>query len=94
MEKPKFNVDQMISASRASKNFGEVRKKAKNLPQLITDNGIADTIIMGYEYYERLYQRLIELEEKEEARILEERIERLEKNPSKAIPWRSVRREV
>ncbi|KJS18404.1 MAG: hypothetical protein VR69_00845 [Peptococcaceae bacterium BRH_c4b] len=94
LEKPKFDVDQMISASHASKNFGEIRKRAKIVPQLITDNGTADTILMGYEYYELLYQRLMELEEKEEARILEERIERLEKDPSVAVSWREVRREV
>jgi len=94
MEKPKFDVDQMVPASIASKRFGEIRKKAKEIPQLITEKGLADTILMGYEYYERMYQRLIELEAKEEARILEERIERLEKDPSVAVPWREVRQEV
>lgn len=36
--------------------------------------------------------RLIEQQEIKEARILEARIERLEKNPQSAIPWRKVRR--
>lgn len=35
---------------------------------------------------------LIEVEENEEAKILLERIERLEKDPSLAISWREVRR--
>lgn len=90
--KPSFEVGQMITASVVSKNFGEIRKKAKKFPLLITDNGTPDTIIMEYKYYESLFERLAELEEKEEARILEERIERLEKDPSAAIPWRSIRR--
>jgi len=47
---------------------------------------------MGYDQFEKMYQRLYELEEKEEARILEARIERLEKYPETAIPWRKVRR--
>lgn len=92
MEKPAFTNDQMISASNASKNFGQLRKKAKECPMVITDNGVFDTVVMGYEYFEQIYQRLRELEEEEEARTLLTRIEDLDKDPSKAIPWRSVRR--
>lgn len=92
INKPNFNVDQLVSASLASKNFGDLRKKAKKLPLFITDNGNVDTVLIGYEYYEKMYQRLMELEEKEEARILEERIERLESDPSLAVSWRSIRR--
>lgn len=33
-----------------------------------------------------------ELEEKEEVKILVERIARLENNPAAGVPWRSVRR--
>lgn len=90
--KPSFEVGQIIASSVASKNFGEVRKKAQKYPLLITDNGTPDTIIMQYKYYEHLFERLTELEEKEEARILEERIERLDRDPSCAVSWRSIRR--
>lgn len=92
MEKPTFNREQLISASVAAKQFGELRKKAQRLPQFITDNGNVDTVVMGYEYFEQMYQRLRELEEQEEARILTERIERLDKDSSIGIPWRSVKR--
>ena len=92
MEKPTFNREQLVSASAAAKQFGELRKKAKRLPQFITDNGNIDTVVMGYEYFEQMYQRLRELEEKEEAGILTERIERLDRDPSIGIPWRSVKR--
>ncbi len=54
--------------------------------------GNVDTVVMGYNHFEQMYQRLIELEEHEEGRILTERIERLDKNPSLGIPWRSVKR--
>jgi hypothetical protein len=36
--------------------------------------------LLGYEYFEKMYKRLVELEEKEEERILSNRIEDLEKN--------------
>lgn len=42
--------------------------------------------------YERMYQRLVKLEEKEEAMILSERIERIEKEPSAAVPFKEIRR--
>jgi PHD/YefM family antitoxin component YafN of YafNO toxin-antitoxin module len=92
MEKPTFSVEQLISASSASKNFGSLRKKAQTSPQFITDNGSVDTVVMGYDYFEKLYERLTELEEKEEENILLERIERLENNPSSAVDWREIRR--
>jgi PHD/YefM family antitoxin component YafN of YafNO toxin-antitoxin module len=92
MDKPVITRDQMVKASEASKRFGTLRKKAKDLPQFITENGIIDSVLMDYDYYERLYQRLVELEEKEEARILSERIERLDQDPSLAVSWKEVRR--
>lgn len=92
MDKPRFTRDQLIPSSVASKNFGAVRKQAQSNPQFISDNGVVDTVVMGYDQFEQMYQRLRELEEKEEARILEARINRLEKHPEKAIPWRKVQR--
>lgn len=92
VEKLTFTKEQLITASLASKQFGELRKKARMHPMFITDNGDIDTVIVGYEYFEQMFQRLKELEQQEEEKILAERIERLEKNPSGGIPWRSVRR--
>jgi hypothetical protein len=93
MEKPQFNADQLVSASTAAKNFGTIRKKAKVLPQFITDNGEVDTVVLEYKYYEQMYIRLRELEEQVEERILSQRIENLEKDPSTAVSWRSIRRD-
>ncbi len=92
MDKPSFTRDQLIPSSVASKKFGQVRQKAKVVPQFISENGIVDTVVMDYSQYELMFQRLHELEEKEEARLLENRIERLEKHPETAIPWRRIRR--
>lgn len=88
----RLRPDQMIKASEAAKKFGYARKKAKDMPQFITENGNIDSVLMDYEYYLKMYERLVELEAKEEARVLNERIDRLENNPTQGIPWRSIRR--
>lgn len=94
MVKPVITKEQMIQSSVAAKTFGGLRKKAKLLPQFITENGIVDTVILDYNYYEEMYERLMELEAKEEANILEQRLERLDQNPAVAVSWRDVRRTV
>lgn len=91
-DKPVFNTDQLISASKAAKKFGAVRESAKKAPQYITDNGEVDSVILGYEYFEQMFSRLQELEELEETRILSERIDRLDNEPSSAVSWKDIRR--
>ncbi|WP_438348935.1 hypothetical protein ACP8HI_25690 [Paenibacillus sp. FA6] len=92
MTKPTFTADQLVSSSVASKKFGELRKKAKQLPQFITENGTVDTVLLGYDYYEQLFERLSQLEEQEEQRILNERIDRMDRNPAAAKTWKEIRR--
>ena len=89
MEKPLFTKDQLVSATLAAKSFGEIRKRAKTAPLFITENGDIDTVMIDYEQYESMYIRLKEFEE---ARLLENRIEQLDDNPSLGIPWDQVRR--
>ena len=91
--KPTFTADQLVSSSVASKKFGELRKKAKQLPQFITENGAVDTVLVGYGYYEQLFERLSQLEEQEEIRILNERVDRMDKDPASAKSWSEIRRE-
>lgn len=93
MAKPTFNVDQLITSTEASKRFGEIRKKAQQEPQYITDNGNVDTVMIGYDLFEKLYDRLSQLEQLEEERTLLQRIERLEQNPTAARSWNEIRRE-
>lgn len=94
MTKPVITKDQMIQSSVAAKQFGRLRKKAKQLPQFVTENGVIDTVVLDYNYYEKMYERLMELEGQEDAEILEQRIERFEKNPELSASWRDVRRTV
>lgn len=63
LDKPRFNVDQVISASTASKRFGQIRKKAKDLPQFISDNNVIDTVVLNYKDYEKMYLELQSLRE-------------------------------
>ena len=90
-EKPKFTADQLVPATIAAKNFGKIRGKAKINPQFITDNSEVDTVVLAYSEYETMYIRLQELEDKE-ARMIAERIERLEESPNSALSWKDVRK--
>ena len=92
VKKPIITNEQMVKSSIASKHFGEVRKKAKKTPQFITDNGTIDSVLLGYEYYEQMYERLYELEEMMDADVLVRRIERFENNPKSAIKWEDIRK--
>jgi len=92
MDKPTFNKGQLVTSTEASKRFGELRKKAKETPQFITENGKVETVVLDYDYFESLFARMMELEQKEEAGILVERITRLEESPELGVPWRSIRR--
>ncbi|SDO03364.1 Antitoxin Phd_YefM, type II toxin-antitoxin system [Paenibacillus sp. yr247] len=93
MTKLTFTADQLVSSTIASKKFGELRKKAKDLPQFITENGAVDTVLVGYPYFEQMFERLTELEEKEEERILNERIDRINQEPNTILIWKEIRRE-
>ncbi|MBV1821787.1 type II toxin-antitoxin system Phd/YefM family antitoxin [Bacteroidales bacterium MSK.15.36] len=92
MMKPVITKSQIVKSSEASKRFGQIKKMAKNTPLYITDNGNIDTVLVGYEYFEKMYQRLNELEKKEELLLLENRIADIENNPSLSISWKNIRR--
>lgn len=63
MEKPQFNVDQVIPASIASRRLGEVRRNAKTIPQFISENNRIDSVVQSYEDYEKMYMELEVLRE-------------------------------
>ncbi|AYY25029.1 hypothetical protein [Bacillus cereus group sp. FL121] len=90
MDKPKFSVDQIISASYASKRFGEVRKKAKALPQFISDNNKVDTVVLDYAQFEKLYMELSELQEIVRKMELMDRVHDLDENPQIAVNFQSI----
>lgn len=92
MNKPIITKEQLVKSSVAAKNFGGLRKKSRQQPIFITENGTVDSVLIGYEQYEKMYIRLNELEVKEETNLLVQRIERLENNPELAVSWDKIRR--
>lgn len=90
--RPTITKEQIVQSSVASKKFGECKRKAKLNPIYISDNGNIDTVLLAYDYFEKMYERLLELEAKEEAMILSQRIDNIEENPSSAVSWRDARR--
>ena len=82
-----FSADQIISASDAAKRFGELKKRAALKPQFILSGGKVEAVVVNFKQYEAQMKRLQELEEDA---MLVQRIERLEKNPSCAVPWEQV----
>ncbi|MBO1000846.1 type II toxin-antitoxin system Phd/YefM family antitoxin [Bacillus sp. SD075] len=98
MDKPAFTIDQIIKASDLVRKFSEIRKKAKDTPYFITDNGNVETVLLSYDKYEELYQTFLMFKEMEkrmeelEQQITDYRMERSEKNPDELIDWRSIRR--
>lgn len=68
IDKPLFTIDQLIPASIAAKSFGSLRKKAKKEPQFITENGVVGEVLLDYQTYEELYNRLKKLEKLEQKR--------------------------
>lgn len=92
--KPNITKDQIVKSSIISKKLGHYKAKAKENPVYISDNGSIDTVLLSYDYYENMYKRLAELESKEEEKILSQRIDNLNSNPSTAVSWKDIRRQV
>ncbi|MBV4432634.1 type II toxin-antitoxin system Phd/YefM family antitoxin [Clostridium tyrobutyricum] len=90
--KPKITKDQIVKSSVVSKRLGQYRRKAKENPIYISDNGNIDTVILSYDQFEKMYERLAELEEKEEERIIGDRIKQIEKHPELSAKWKDIRR--
>ncbi len=93
LSKPNITVDQMVKSSEAAKKFGEMRKRAKEAPLYITENGTIDTVLISYSDYEYMYELISEFEKVMESNVLSERVEGLEKNPDIAVSWRAIRRD-
>lgn len=80
--KPNFNRDQFVPASKASKSLGDVRKKAKEQPQVILDHNKLDSVILGYEQYEKMYRELEFLRDMVWEVNIAKRLENADKNPT------------
>jgi len=89
MGKVLFGEDQLISASEAAKHFADLKKRAAIKPQFILSGGKVEAVMISFDQYQTQMTRLHELEE---TALLLQRIDRLEKDHSCAIPWEQIRR--
>ncbi|GGL40083.1 hypothetical protein [Sporolactobacillus putidus] len=90
MAKPKFNADQIVPASVASKTLGSIRKKAKKVPQFISENNKIDSVILDYRQYEDLIVRLHRLEDDLIYQEAARRLEDSEAGKTKPIPLKDT----
>lgn len=50
-----FSRDQVVTSSQASKNFGEMRRRARQEPLYVSDrNDGIDTVIVGFDEFEQM----------------------------------------
>lgn len=87
-----FSRDQVITATQASKNFGDVRRRARVQPLFIDDrNKGIDTVIISFDEFETM---AVELQELREERLRATAVERLARADSDAnhrgIPFEDV----
>lgn len=62
-KRPKFEIEQLIAASEAARNFSALRRNAKTSPRLILENNKPDSVLMNIDDYESLYKLIDTLEE-------------------------------
>lgn len=53
-----FEVDQLIAASEAARNFSALRKNAKLAPRLILENNKPDSVLLSIEDYQHIQETL------------------------------------
>lgn len=83
MTKPTFGKDQIVSATTVSKRFSEIRKRAKAMPQFVSDRNEIDTVILDYQTYESMYAELAYLREQQFYAIAAERIGKGDTDPNR-----------
>lgn len=86
-----FSRDRIISATQASKNFGECRRRAKHEPLFVTDrNASVDTVILDYDEFEAMAVELEQLRLANFYANATSRLAELDADPSTGIPFRSI----
>ena len=73
---PAFTRAQMTSSTAVAKRFPEVKRRAKEAPQLVMDRNEPESVVLSYEDYEFLYEQAWKLRELENA-LEQSEVERL-----------------
>lgn len=79
----KFDIEQLVAASEAGRNFSSVRKQAKHAPRLILENNKPDSVLLSIEHFELMNEIIRELEDIIFDLKAAERIEHIKANGSK-----------
>ncbi|KOP77887.1 hypothetical protein AMS59_14715 [Lysinibacillus sp. FJAT-14745] len=58
-----FDIEQLVAASEAARNFSALRKKAKLAPRLILENNKPDSVIISIEDYQQIQEVIRMLED-------------------------------
>lgn len=58
-----FDIDQLIAASEAARNFSGLRKSAKLAPRLILENNKPDSVILSIEDYQFMQEAIVMLQD-------------------------------
>lgn len=83
-----FGRDQLVNTATISRQFSKVKLLAKVKPLFITDNGNVDSVLLSYEAYEEMYNRIQSLEQE----VLDYRAEEATAKPESSVDWQTVRR--
>lgn len=59
----KFDIEQLVAASDAARNFSALRKKAKVAPRLILENNKPDSVILSIEDFQVMQEMISMLQE-------------------------------
>lgn len=73
---PAFTRAQMTSSTAVAKRFPEVKRRAKEAPQLVMDRNEPESVVLSYDDYEYLYEQAWKLRELQNA-LEQSEVERL-----------------
>ena len=81
-----FGRDQVVTSTQASKNFGEVRRRARKGPLFVSDrNDGIDTVIVGYDEFEAMAVELQQLREERLYAVAAARVAEMDANPDREM---------
>lgn len=82
-----FGRDQVVTSTQASKNFGEVRRRARRGPLYVSDrNDGIDTVIIGFDEFEEMAVELHQLREERLYALAAARVAEIDANPEREMP--------
>lgn len=87
-----FGRDQVVTSTQASKNFGDMRRRARTEPQFVSDrNDGIDTVIVSFDTFEAMAVELQQLREEHLYAVAAARLLAADADPSaKGIPVKDV----